>query len=112
MSLFLNESDVRQLLTIDLALDAVEESHRALSRAKAIDIPRQRTRLPQTPGSSAYALARIVVIPRYATAALFDTVAALCDGEADSGVQNQYAAALRKAMRLRAGAQGGASHGA
>ena len=48
MSLFLNESDVRQLLTMDLALDAVEESHRALSRAKAIDIPRQRTRLPQT----------------------------------------------------------------
>ena len=48
MSLFLNESDVRQLLTMDLALDAVEESHRALARARAIDIPRQRTRLPQT----------------------------------------------------------------
>ena len=48
MALFLNESDVRQLLTMDLALEAVEEAHRALSQAKAIDIPRQRTRLPQT----------------------------------------------------------------
>ena len=48
MSLFLNESVVGQLLTMDLALDAVEEAHRELSFGKAIDIPRQRTRLPQT----------------------------------------------------------------
>ena len=48
MPLFLNESDVRQLLTMPLALEAVEEAHRELSLAKAIDIPRQRTRLPQT----------------------------------------------------------------
>jgi len=48
MPLFLNESDVRQLLTMPLALEAVEEAHRELSSAKAIDIPRQRTRLPQT----------------------------------------------------------------
>lgn len=48
MPLFLNESDVRQLLTMPLALEAVEEAHRELSAAKAIDIPRQRTRLPQT----------------------------------------------------------------
>jgi alanine dehydrogenase len=48
MSLFLNESVVAQLLTMDLALDAVEEAHRELSFGKAIDIPRQRTRLPQT----------------------------------------------------------------
>ena len=48
MSLFINESEVRQLLTMPLAIEAVEEAHRDLSRGKAIDIPRQRTRLPQT----------------------------------------------------------------
>jgi len=48
MPLFLNESDVRQLLDMPLAIEAVEEAHRELSLAKAIDVPRQRTRLPQT----------------------------------------------------------------
>lgn len=48
MPLFLNESNVRQLLSMPLAIEAVEEAHRELSLAKAIDIPRQRTRLPQT----------------------------------------------------------------
>ncbi len=48
MALFLNENDVRQLLTMPLTIEAVEESHKELSLARAIDIPRQRTRLPQT----------------------------------------------------------------
>ena len=48
MALFLNENDVRQLLTMPLTLDAVEEAHKELSLNNAIDIPRQRTRLPQT----------------------------------------------------------------
>jgi ornithine cyclodeaminase len=48
MSLFLNESDIRQLLTMPLAIDAVEEAHRELSLGRAVDVPRQRTRLPQT----------------------------------------------------------------
>lgn len=48
MALYLNEETVGQLLTMDLALDAVEEAHRELMLGKAIDIPRQRTRLPQT----------------------------------------------------------------
>lgn len=48
MSLFLSESDVRQLLTMPLAIEAVDAAHRELSQARAIDIPRQRTRLPQT----------------------------------------------------------------
>jgi ornithine cyclodeaminase len=48
MALFLNEDDVRQLLTMPLAIEAVEEAHRELSLARGIDIPRQRTRLPQT----------------------------------------------------------------
>jgi len=48
MALFLNEADVRQLLSMPLTIEAVEESHKELSLARAIDIPRQRTRLPQT----------------------------------------------------------------
>jgi ornithine cyclodeaminase len=48
MSLFLNETDVRQLLTMPLAIEAVEECHRELSSGRAVDVPRQRTRLPQT----------------------------------------------------------------
>lgn len=48
MALFLNENDVRQLLTMPLTIEAVEEAHKELSLARAIDIPRQRTRLPQT----------------------------------------------------------------
>jgi alanine dehydrogenase len=48
MSLFLNEVDVGQLMTMPLAIDAVEEAHRELSLANAIDVSRQRTRLPQT----------------------------------------------------------------
>jgi ornithine cyclodeaminase len=48
MALFLNEDDVRQLLTMPLAIEAVEEAHKELSLACGIDIPRQRTRLPQT----------------------------------------------------------------
>ncbi len=48
MALYLNEDDVRQLLTMPMTIDAVEEAHRELSFNRAIDIPRQRTRLPQT----------------------------------------------------------------
>jgi len=48
MALFLTEDDVRQLLTMPMTIDAVEEAHRALAHNRAIDIPRQRTRLPQT----------------------------------------------------------------
>ncbi|MDR0441461.1 MAG: ornithine cyclodeaminase family protein, partial [Candidatus Accumulibacter sp.] len=48
MALFLNEDDVRRLLTMPLAIEAVEEAHKELSLARAIDVPRQRTRLPRT----------------------------------------------------------------
>lgn len=48
MPLFLSESDVSQLLTMPLALEAVELAHRELALGRGIDIPRQRTRLPQT----------------------------------------------------------------
>jgi ornithine cyclodeaminase len=48
MALFLNEDDVRRLLTMPMTIEAVEEAHREFSLAQAVDIPRQRTRLPQT----------------------------------------------------------------
>lgn len=48
MALFLTEQDVRQVLTMPLALEAVEAAHRALAEGEAVDIPRARTRLPQT----------------------------------------------------------------
>ena len=48
MALLLTEDDVRQVLTMDMALAAVEEAHRELAHGRAIDIPRQRSRLPQT----------------------------------------------------------------
>jgi alanine dehydrogenase len=46
MALYLSESDVRQLLTMELALEAVEAAHRAHALGRAIDVPRQRTRTP------------------------------------------------------------------
>jgi ornithine cyclodeaminase len=46
MALFLSETDVKQLLTMDLALEAVDAAHRAHGMGRAIDIPRQRTRVP------------------------------------------------------------------
>lgn len=46
MALFLSEDDVTQLLTMDMALDAVEAAHRSHAVGRAIDVPRQRTRVP------------------------------------------------------------------
>ena len=46
MAQFLTEADVRQLLTMELALEAVELAHRTHALGRAIDIPRQRTRVP------------------------------------------------------------------
>ena len=48
MSLFLNEMEIRQMLTMPLTIEAVEEAHRELALGQAVDVPRQRTRLPQT----------------------------------------------------------------
>jgi len=48
MALFLSENDVKNLLTVDMALAAVESAHRDLSLGRAQDTPRARTRLPQT----------------------------------------------------------------
>lgn len=50
MALYLSEADVRQLLTMPLALEGVEAAHRELAAepTPAQDTPRARTRLPQT----------------------------------------------------------------
>lgn len=48
MALFLTENDVKQVLTVTMALDAVESAHRDLALGQAQDTPRARTRLPQT----------------------------------------------------------------
>ena len=48
MALFLRESDVEQLLTMPMALELVERVHREYSTGNAIDVPRERTRLPKT----------------------------------------------------------------
>jgi ornithine cyclodeaminase len=46
MALFLTEADVKSLLNMDMALEAVESAHRAHALGRAIDIPRSRTRVP------------------------------------------------------------------
>jgi len=46
MTLLLHESDVRKLLTMPLALDAVEESLRRLAAGEAILHPRRRIEIP------------------------------------------------------------------
>jgi len=48
MALLLKESDVRQLLTMPLAIDLVERVHKEYSAGNAIDVPRERTRLPKS----------------------------------------------------------------
>ena len=48
MPLFLSENDVRQVLTMPMALEAVESAHRDLALGQALDTPRARSRLPQT----------------------------------------------------------------
>jgi alanine dehydrogenase len=45
---FLSENDVKQLLTVTMALEAVESAHCDLANGLAQDTPRARTRLPQT----------------------------------------------------------------
>jgi len=48
MAVFLTENDVKQVLTVDMAMAGVESAHRDLALGQALDTPRQRSRLPQT----------------------------------------------------------------
>lgn len=46
--MFLSENDVKTVLTVEMAIEAVESAHRDLANGLAIDTPRARSRLPQT----------------------------------------------------------------
>ena len=46
VAIYLDENDVKSLLSMPLALEAVEDAHRAHALGRAVDLPRQRTRLP------------------------------------------------------------------
>lgn len=48
MALFLTEKEVSRLLTVGMAIEAVESAHRDLALGQALDTPRARSRLPQT----------------------------------------------------------------
>lgn len=48
MALFLSEQDVQSVLTMPMAMEAVESAHRDLAIGQGLDTPRVRTRLPQT----------------------------------------------------------------
>lgn len=48
MAVYLTEDDVAQVLTMAMAMAGVERAHRAHAAGRAIDVPRQRTRTPQT----------------------------------------------------------------
>lgn len=50
---------------------------------------------------SAYALARIIVLPCYANTPLFDSLMYISENETNKGVKNQYLKALKKATKLR-----------
>jgi len=47
MALLLREADVENLLTMRETMDLVERVHREYSTGQALDVPRERTRLPK-----------------------------------------------------------------
>jgi alanine dehydrogenase len=47
MALFLREADVEQLLTMSTTLQLVERVHKEYSTGQAVDVPRERSRLPK-----------------------------------------------------------------
>jgi hypothetical protein len=51
--------------------------------------------------SSAYALARIILVPQYTNSDLYDFMTLMYDNEKDNGVKNQYLGGLKKARKLR-----------
>src|SRR5678815_3026567 len=48
MAILLKEADVEKLLTMERTLELVERVHRAYSTGNAIDVPRERPRLPKS----------------------------------------------------------------
>src|SRR5947207_2168711 len=47
MAILLKEADVEKLLTMERTIELVERVHREYSTGNAIDVPRERTRLPK-----------------------------------------------------------------
>ena len=47
MAILLRESDVERLLTMPRTIELIEKVHREYSTGQAIDVPRERTRLPR-----------------------------------------------------------------
>ena len=43
---YLTENDIQKLLTMPIALEAMEDAHRALAEHRAVDVPRARVPLP------------------------------------------------------------------
>ena len=50
---------------------------------------------------SAYAFARIIIVPKFANSELYNTLSKLCEKEENNGVKNQLLNALKKAKKLR-----------
>src|SRR5258705_8546840 len=48
MAIFLKEADVEKLLTMQKTIELIERVHREYSTGHAIDVPRERTRLPKS----------------------------------------------------------------
>lgn len=44
---YLTEEDVKRVLTMPIALEAMEQAHRALAERRAVDVPRARIHLPE-----------------------------------------------------------------
>src|SRR5436190_1081147 len=83
MALLLKESEVEKLLTMKRTLELVERVHREYSTGQAIDVPRERTRLPRSalqilqgavPSASVRKLERVKVYSRTA-----EKVAKFCE---------------------------------
>jgi len=47
MAIYLSEEDVKRVVTMPMSIEAVETAHHAHGLGQALDVPRQRTRLPQ-----------------------------------------------------------------
>lgn len=56
--------------------------------------------------SSAYALARIIILPQFANTSLYQTLTDLAKRERENGVKIQYLEALKKAAELRGRSEG------
>ncbi len=50
---------------------------------------------------SAYALAKVIVLPQFSHSQLYSQLTDICEHESENGVKNQYMKSLKKAAKLR-----------